>query len=72
MAGGVAYDLLRSLILLAILAVAATPFPAGIFRKMYEKSWWRWAAAGAAAAVLVLSVAYMIASSYNPFLYFRF
>lgn len=71
-APGVVYDLVRSLILIVILAVASTPAPLNIFRKIYEKSWGRWAMAVVAIGVLVLSTAYMIASSYNPFLYFRF
>lgn len=71
-AAGNVYDLLRSVVLIIVLALASTPAPLALFRKMYEKSWGRWAIAIAAVAALFLSTAYMIASSYNPFLYFRF
>jgi len=69
---GVVYDLMRSLVLIAILAFASTPAPLNIFRKLYEKKWGRWTMAIATGIILILSTAYMIASSYNPFLYFRF
>jgi alginate O-acetyltransferase complex protein AlgI len=68
----VVYDLIRSILLIAVLFVAATPLPSNIFRKVYEKKWGRWAIAVGAFAIMIISVAYMIASSYNPFLYFRF
>lgn len=71
-ASGVVYDLVRSLVLIAVLAVASTPYPLTLFRRIYEKRSGRWAIAIAAVLVLVLSTAYMVASSYNPFLYFRF
>jgi len=68
----VLYDLVRSLLLIAVLFAASTPAPQKIFRKLYEKSWGRCAIALAAGFAIILSVAYMVASSYNPFLYFRF
>lgn len=72
LSAGVLHDLVRSIVLIIVLAVAATPYPLSLCRKMYEKRAGRWTLAILAAAALVLSVAYMIASSYNPFLYFRF
>lgn len=69
---GVLYDLVRSIVLIAILAVASTPAPSKIFRKIYEKNSGRWVIAIVLVIVLIIATAYMIASSYNPFLYFRF
>ncbi|MBR4881251.1 MAG: MBOAT family protein, partial [Clostridia bacterium] len=68
----VIYDLVRSLVLIFVLFVASTPIPMKLTRALYEKSWGRWVIAVAAGFAIVLSVAYMVASSYNPFLYFRF
>ncbi len=72
LSAGVLYDLVRSIVLIAILAFASTPYPHTLFRKIYEKRAGRWTMAILALAALVVSTAYMIASSYNPFLYFRF
>ena len=63
---------LRSFILLiAIGAVASTPYPARLFNKLPQKV--RDVAAPVLIAlVLVLSTAYLVDATYNPFLYFRF
>ena len=71
-ANGDVYDLVRSLLFIVILAVAATPYPLRIYRRIYENRAGRWAIAVFSIAALIVSTAYMIASSYNPFLYFRF
>lgn len=71
-APGVAWDLARSLLLIAILAVGSTPLPERVARRMYESRLGRALFAAAVLIAAVVSVAYMIASSYNPFLYFRF
>lgn len=69
------YLLMTNAILLIILAVASTPYPAKIAAKLYAK------ATGIVpvtlenlfyCAVILLSTAYLVDASYNPFLYFRF
>ena len=66
-------DALSNLLLLAVLAVASTPLPKKLYYKLYEKSAAaRWVAAGLAVAALFVCTAYLVNSSYNPFLYFRF
>ncbi len=65
--------LVSNLVLLLILAVASTPYPKKLFYRLYEKSAaWRWAFALIGPAVLIICIAYLVNSSYNPFLYFRF
>jgi len=71
-AAGDVYDLVRSILFIVILAVASTPYPLRIYRKIYENRAGRWGIAVFSIIALVVSCAYMIASSYNPFLYFRF
>ncbi len=67
------FDLVSNLALLAVLIVASTPFPKKLYYRLFEKSAvWRWVFAALGLAVLVLCVAYLVNSSYNPFLYFRF
>ena len=66
-------DALSNLLLLAVLAVASTPLPKKLYYKLYEKSAAaRWVAAGLAVAAMFVCTAYLVNSSYNPFLYFRF
>ena len=70
---GDAYELARNAVFIFIAALACTPIPKKLFYKFYEKS--RAAAYAAFALSLcgfTLSVAYLVNSSYNPFLYFRF
>ena len=61
-------------VMVLIAAIGATPLPSAVFRHMEEK--WPALAAWAKPALmlvgLLLSVAYLVDSSYNPFLYFRF
>ena len=68
------YELLRNLVFIVILILGSTPLPRMLYQKMRERS-------GAALivldailpiAALVISVAYIVNSGYNPFLYFRF
>jgi len=67
------YDLVRIIPFAIILVIACTPFPKKIFYKFYEKSnLWRIIAAICSIAIIVLCVAYLVDSSFNPFLYFRF
>lgn len=70
---GAAFDFLRSVLFLAILCIASTPLPKRLFYKLYEKGKGARVAISAGCAVmLVLCTAYLVDSSYNPFLYFRF
>ncbi len=58
--------------ILLVAMVASTPVLQWIFGRCKEKTWVRWAAVAASAAVLVLCVAALASQSYNPFIYFRF
>lgn len=64
------YDFMSNLLLLVVAAVASTPLPAKIFRKYLNKS--PAYATIPVAVALILCTAYLVDSSYNPFLYFRF
>ncbi|MCL1859662.1 MAG: MBOAT family protein [Oscillospiraceae bacterium] len=67
------YDITRNFIFFIIMAIAVTPLPKKLFYKLYEKSnIFRYAAYAGGVVVLILGVAYLVDSSYNPFLYFRF
>lgn len=67
------YDILRNLVFIAIMCIAATPRPRNFFYRLYEKSAAaRTCFACASFGILVLGVAYLVDSSFNPFLYFRF
>ena len=70
---GAIYDLVRNLPFFAILIVAATPYPRKIFYHFYEKyRFFRILVPVGCAALLLISTAYVVDSSFNPFLYFRF
>ncbi|WP_248924203.1 MBOAT family O-acyltransferase [Paenibacillus hamazuiensis] len=68
------YDLTANGILLALCALCVTPLP----HRMASRLKIRWRLAGSIAfpafylAALVLSTAYLVGGTYNPFLYFRF
>lgn len=65
--------LLSNLVFLCILVIASTPYPKRLFWRLWKKNGAaRAAAAAGGAALLILCVAYLVNSSYNPFLYFRF
>ena len=67
------YSMLHKLVFVAILVIASVPKPRELFYKFYEKSKaFRYVAAVGALLVMVLVTAYLVDSSYNPFLYFRF
>ncbi len=71
--GAVNLDAVSNILLLAILVVASTPYPKKLYYKLYEKSRvTRWAVSALALGALALCTAYLVNSSYNPFLYFRF
>ena len=72
-AGG-AFDWISSLILLSILIVASTPYPKKLLYKIWEKhdAPVRVVTATLSLLVFFIAVAYLVNSSYNPFLYYRF
>lgn len=70
---GVTFDLLHSLLFLAVLCFASTPLPKKLFYKFYTMGKGaRVAVSVCAAVVMVVCTGYLVDSSYNPFLYFRF
>ena len=72
-AAGDAWELLRHAGLFCLMVIAATPLPKKVFWALYEKlRAFRYAVPVFSAALIGLSVAYLVNSSYNPFLYFRF
>ncbi|MFA6948110.1 MAG: MBOAT family O-acyltransferase [Eubacteriales bacterium] len=67
------FDLVRNLPFIIILCVASTPYPKKLFYKLYEKyGATRVAACAGCLCVMLLGVSYLVSSSFNPFLYFRF
>lgn len=74
LSAGAAYDLLTSLVLLAIFAIAATPYPRRLFYRLWEKhdALMRTLSIVLCAVGFLLSLAYLVNSSYNPFLYYIF
>ena len=67
------YDLLRYLPTFAICAVASTPIPKKLFERLHEKySAFRWAVPAMMLAVLFVAVAYIVSSTFSPFLYYIF
>ena len=71
-AGDALYDTVRSLILLAILAVGSTKLPHKIYTRLSEKTAFKIALCVILPVLILLCTAYLVDSSYNPFLYFRF
>ena len=67
------YELVRNLVFLAILILASTPASKKLWYKLYSKGTpWRIVKSVVCAIAFVLCIAYLVDSSYNPFLYFRF
>ncbi|MBQ8576354.1 MAG: MBOAT family protein [Clostridia bacterium] len=67
------YAILHRLVFLAICVIASLPQPRRWFYRFYEKSKTsRYVTAVGCLLVTVLVTAYLVDSSYNPFLYFRF
>jgi alginate O-acetyltransferase complex protein AlgI len=63
-----------TLVTLAAAAIGSTPFPARLARALYAMPLpaREWFAASAVLLGFVVSVSFVVASSYNPFIYFRF
>lgn len=71
--GATLYELLRHAVLLALLVVGMTPLPKRTFWRLYEKHRWMDKVTVALCVLgLLVCTAYLVDSSYNPFLYFRF
>lgn len=75
LSGAALYALQSNLPMLLLLCVASTP----LMKKLYDKAVTKWNAGVLTtaecigiASIFVLSVAYLVDSSYSPFLYFRF
>ena len=68
---GVGYELFSYLPVLLIAGLCSTPLPSRCFGKLPEKGR-KVTGAVLLALCLVLCTAYMVAGTYNPFLYFRF
>lgn len=66
------YELSRNAVLLLVMIVASTPLFAKLWHKQEGSTLGRVALTGGAVVAFVFSVAHLAASSYNPFLYFRF
>lgn len=71
------YLLLSNIVLILILIVASTPLPAKLGRKIMSlvqtKTWAAMIIENVfVIAIFVVSVAFLVNSTYNPFLYFRF
>lgn len=68
-----AWQLVRNLPFLIILALASTPLPKKLYTKFTGKSGAAMTVASVGGIlVLLLCMAYLVDSSFNPFLYFRF
>lgn len=65
-------ELVRNAAFLVLLIVAATPLPHKIYLKICEKPAFKIIWPILSAILLLLCTAYIVDSSYNPFLYFRF
>ena len=67
------YELCRNLVFIAVAVVGATPLPKKLFIKLYNRSAiGSVLAAAGSALILVLCTAYLVDSSFNPFLYWSF
>ena len=70
---GAIYDLIRYMPFFVIAIIGSTPLPKKIFNKFFESSKiCRTATPFISALLILLCVAFLVDSSFNPFLYFRF
>lgn len=70
--GTVVYDLARSAVLLVILIIASTPLPHMLYQKLKDNKVFIVIRTVVLPLILLICTAYLVDSSYNPFLYFRF
>lgn len=66
------YDLVRGLLFLILLAVASTKAPYMLYCRLKEKTAFKVILCIALPLIILFCTAYLVDSSYNPFLYFRF
>ena len=66
------YDLLRGLAFLTVLSIASTKLPHKIYTRLYKTRSFRVILCFVLPIIILLCTAYLVDSSYNPFLYFRF
>ncbi|MBQ8267222.1 MAG: MBOAT family protein, partial [Clostridia bacterium] len=66
------YDFIRSLLLLAILVIGSTKLPYSIYCRFKDKTAFKIIMCVTLPLILLICTAYLVDSSYNPFLYFRF
>ena len=66
------YDLVRSVALICVLCIASTPLPNKLYKKFADNKVVRIIWCIILPIVLLVCTAYLVDSSYNPFLYFRF
>ncbi len=67
------YNLVRNLGFILILIIASTPIPKKTYKKLTENSSiWQTLFSILGIGITLVSIAYLVDSSYNPFLYFRF
>ena len=66
------YDLVRGLLFLCVLIIASTKLPYSLYCKLKDKTFFEIILCIALPVVILLCTAYLVDSSYNPFLYFRF
>lgn len=67
------WDILRSAVLMIILVMASLPVGRRLFWRVYEKkSWFPYVSGGLCVVTIIICIAYLVDSSFNPFLYFRF
>lgn len=70
--GASVYHTVRSLGVLAVMCVGATPLPAHLYEKSKDSISACVVLTVLCVAALILCTSYLVESSYNPFLYFRF
>ncbi len=70
--GAAVYDALRTIPFLAVLCIASTPLPHKIYSRFSGNKIFRAILCVVLPMMLLLCTAYLVDSSYNPFLYFRF
>ena len=66
------YDLMRGILFLCILIIASTKLPYKMYCKLKDNAIFATIWCTVLPLVLLLCIAYLVDSSYNPFLYFRF
>ncbi len=68
-----AYNFVRNLAFFIVLAIASTPIPKKIYEHLTKNSGvWRGLFAVLGIVTVLICLSYLVDSSYNPFLYFRF